>query len=102
MLLYFFYNADFLDIPSSCSEAALSYVDDAMLYAEGTDLDVTNAMLSDMMNRMNGGYEWATAHHSKFETTKFALMGFTQRRQANVSGRAPPPKHTAKWNTDKR
>jgi hypothetical protein len=93
MLLYLFYNANLLDIPSSHSEAALGYVDDTMFYAEGADLDDTNAMLTDMMNRTDSGYEWATVHHSKFEMTKFALMGFTQCRQANVSGRGTAPLH---------
>ena len=50
-----------------------------MLYAEGNNFDDTNAMLTDMMTRPNGGYQWAADHHSKFETTKFALVGFTQR-----------------------
>jgi hypothetical protein len=30
MLLYLFYNADLLEIPVSCNEAALGYVDDVV------------------------------------------------------------------------
>jgi hypothetical protein len=48
-----------------------------MLFAEGDNLDDTNATLVDMMTRKDGGYQWAAEHHSKFETTKFALIGFT-------------------------
>ena len=91
MLLYLFYNADLLDIPDCREEAALGYVDDTMLYAEGSNFDDTNAMLTDMMTRPNGGYQWAADHHSKFETTKFALVGFTQRRQNKDTGRGTIP-----------
>src|SRR3979490_1489922 len=45
MLLYLFYNADLLDIPASRNEAALGYVDDTMLYAEGDNLQDTNDTL---------------------------------------------------------
>jgi hypothetical protein len=91
MLLYLFYNADLLDIPDYQEEAALGYVDDTMHYGEGDSLDETNVMLVDMMTREDGGYAWATAHHSKFETSKFALMGFTQRRQPRDTGRGTEP-----------
>jgi hypothetical protein len=77
MLLYLFYNADLLDIPESRDEAALGYVDDTMFYAEGDDFGDTNTILIDMMNRPGGSLQWVADHHSKFETSKFALMGFT-------------------------
>jgi hypothetical protein len=93
MLLYLFYNADLLDIPDSRNEAVLGYVDDTIFYAEGDNLIDTSDMLMDMMNRPGGGYQWASDHHSKFETTKFSLMGFTQRRQNREAGRGTIPLH---------
>jgi Reverse transcriptase (RNA-dependent DNA polymerase) len=93
MLLYLFYNADLLDILSSRNEAALGYVDDTMFFAEGDNLDDTNAMIVDMMTRADGGYQWAADHHSKFETSKFALMGFTRRREECEFGHGTVPLH---------
>jgi hypothetical protein len=87
MLLYLFYNADLLDISRYAHEAALGYVDDTILYAEGDNFNNTNASLTDMMTREGGCIEWAQDHNSKFETSKFALIGFTRRRQQIPGGR---------------
>jgi hypothetical protein len=46
MLLYIFCNADLLDIPEYRAEAALGYVSDTLLFAEGKNL---KAMLTDMI-----------------------------------------------------
>ena len=76
MVLYQFYNADLLDIPSTPSEIAAAYVDDTILVATAKTFEDTHQMLADMMTREKGALHWAKEHNSKFELTKLALMDF--------------------------
>ena len=51
MALYQFYNTDILDIPGDKSEAAIVYVDDAILTATADTFQQAHQQLSDMMTR---------------------------------------------------
>ena len=79
MVLYQYYNADLLDIPSSADEAAMAYVDDAILIATGANFIETHDILSDMMTREGSAISWSKDHNSKFEYSKLALMDFAHR-----------------------
>ena len=79
MVLYQFYNADLIDIPDGNNEAAMAYVDDAILIATGTNFIETHKTLSDMMTREGGAVSWSTDHNSRFEFSKLALMDFAHR-----------------------
>ena len=79
MILYQYYNADLLDIPSGLNESAMAYVDDAILIAIGTDFTETHETISNMMTRRGGAIEWSTEHNSQFEFSKLALMDFAHR-----------------------
>ena len=76
MVLYQFYNADLLDIPSTPSKVAAAYVDDTILVATAKTFEDTHQVLADMMTREKGALHWAKEHNSKFELTKLALMDF--------------------------
>jgi hypothetical protein len=80
MILYLFYNTDLLDIPTEKGQAAVAFVDDTNLYAEGDTYEEAYDSLRDMMLKLGGAKEWAQAHHSRFEKTKFAVVGFSRRR----------------------
>ena len=84
MILYQYYNADLLDIPDNTNEAAMAYVDDAILIAIGSDFTETHNTLSDMMTRKGGAIEWSRDHNSQFEFSKLALMDFAHRNSKKV------------------
>ena len=84
MILYQYYNTDLLDIPNDTKEAAMAYVDDAILIAIGSDFTETHATLSDMMTRRGGIIEWSRDHNSQFEFSKLALMDFAHRNSKKV------------------
>lgn len=82
MVLYQFYNADILDIPSMANEAALAYVDDALILASAPDFDATHNILNNMMTREGGIYDWSTTHNSPLEHSKLALIDFAHRNNS--------------------
>ena len=116
MILYIIYNADLLVVPKGreCTEKTQAFVDDTMFLAISRDFSETHAILKDMMEREGGGYDWAKAHNSKFEMSKFALMDFSpqakcKRPTMNLRGTTltPMPQHkflgviidhTLRWN----
>jgi ribonuclease HI len=79
MILYIIYNADLVDVAKGRTkkERTLAFVDDTAFIAIGNDFHETHAILKDMLERAGGGYDWALAHNSKFETSKFALIDFS-------------------------
>ncbi|KAF5383227.1 hypothetical protein D9615_004786 [Tricholomella constricta] len=81
MIIYLFYNADLLEIPKGRHQLALGFVDDSAFLVSGAKLEDNNSMLRRMMERPNGAYNWSKDHNSKFETSKFELLHFTQRRE---------------------
>src|SRR5260370_15093499 len=82
MVLYQFYNADILDIPSQASEAAVTYVDDALILAMAPNFKRTHQTILDMMSRKGGIYEWSTTHNSPLEHSKLALVDFAHANSA--------------------
>lgn len=80
MIVFQFYNAPLLDIPQDRTEDAVAFADDTALIAIGRNFQETNAKLKDMMERPGGGFDWAAAHHSKFEVSKFGLIHFSRAR----------------------
>lgn len=80
MVLYQFYNADILDIPQHTSEAAIAYVDDALIMATAKDFDSTHEILEDMMTRPGGIYAWSNTHNSPLKHSKLALIDFAHKR----------------------
>ncbi|KAF7773567.1 hypothetical protein Agabi119p4_5734 [Agaricus bisporus var. burnettii] len=92
MLLYIVYNSDLLDIPESLDEDAIGYVDDACLIATADDFKTTCEMLTNMMERARGGFEWSTEHSSRFALDKLAVTHFSRTERKN----ARTPKARAK------
>lgn len=76
MVLYQFYNADILDVPNRANESAIAYVDDALILATAKDFNETHEILTDMMTREGGIYDWSRTHNSPLEHTKLALIDF--------------------------
>ena len=82
MALYQFYNADLLDIPKDEDEAAIAYVDDAILTATASTFQQAHDKLADMMTRQGGAIEWTATHNSMFEYSKLALINFAHRSKS--------------------
>jgi hypothetical protein len=82
MILYIIYNADLVDVAKnhSKSKSTLAFVDDTAFIAVGSSFQEMHRILSNMLNRPGGGYEWSNAHNSNFETSKFALIDFSMNR----------------------
>ena len=102
MILYIIYNADLLVVPKGreCTKKTQAFVDDTMLLAISKDFSETHTILKDMIEREGRGYDWAKAHNSKFEMSKFALMDFSpqakrERPTMNLRGTTltPTPQH---------
>ena len=85
MILYLFYNADLLEVTSLKSQAVVTFMDDANLYAEGDTFDNAYDSLHDMLTKTNGMQTWTHTHNSRFEKSKFTLLGFTRRRIVDPS-----------------
>jgi hypothetical protein len=92
MILYLFYNADLIDIASEKGQAAVAFVDDANLFAEGDTYDEAYDSLKRMLLKPGGAKDWTEAHHSRFEKSKFAIVCFSRRRipDGNRPGRTKP------------
>jgi len=94
MILYLFYNADFIENIQK-EELKIAYVDDVNFYAEGADFEEVYTKLGDMMVREGGGQDWSHWHNSQFELSKLTLVGFSQWRvldPANPSKLRPKPR----------
>jgi len=76
MVLYQFYNADILDIPTQPGESASAYVDNALILAVAPNFERTHQIISDMMSREGGIYDWSLTHNSPLEHSKLALVDF--------------------------
>lgn len=87
MILYIIYSSDLVDIAKprtgreALKELTLAFVDDTALIAIAKDFTETHAILTDMLERAGGGYDWSRTHNSRFETNKFALMDFSMNRR---------------------
>jgi len=76
MIMYQYYNADLLDIPSNKDEDTMAFVDDSFMLVIADNFKEVHKMLADMMGREGGVAEWSTSHNSPLEYTKLALMDF--------------------------
>lgn len=85
MILYLYYNADLLDVVSSRHQSAVTYVDDANLYAEGNSYDKAYKNLNEMLLKQHSAREWTVTHNSRFEKSKFAVICFLRRRVPDPS-----------------
>jgi hypothetical protein len=77
MVLYQYYNADILEIPSSLQESAEAYVDDAILMATAKTFEEAHCILKEMMTRAGGMIDWSKSHNSSIEYSKLALIDFS-------------------------
>ena len=76
MVLYQFYNADLLDIPSSKDQAAIAYVDNALILATAKDFMHSHQILHEMMTKPDGILNWSIIHNSPLELSKLTLIDF--------------------------
>ena len=79
MVLYQYYNADILNIPTQPKESAIAYVDNVLIMALAENFRKTHKILASMMTREEGLNEWSTIHNSLLELSKLALIDFTHR-----------------------
>jgi len=76
MVLYQYYNADLLDIPSNKDEDAMAFVDNLFMLAIADTFTEAHETLADMMGREGGVTEWTVTHNSPLEYSKLALIDF--------------------------
>lgn len=77
MILYQFYNANLLDIPSSKDRAAIAYIDDALILATAKDFMHSHQILHEMMTKPDGILNWSIIHNSPLELSKLTLIDFS-------------------------
>jgi len=76
-----------VDLPEpGKGEEVIAFMDDTLILVKGKSLAETNAKVKGMMTRENGGLAWAATHQCKYMVSKFAIMGLTRRREANLTG----------------
>lgn len=78
MILYLYYNTDLLDTATTKNQTAVTFVDDANLYAEGSTYEEAYNSISDMLIKLGGARDWTTTHNSRFEKSKFAILCFSR------------------------
>jgi len=76
MVLYQYYNADLLNIPSNKDEDAMAFVDDSFMLAIADTFAEAHETLADMMGREGSITEWTVTHNSPLEYSKLALIDF--------------------------
>jgi hypothetical protein len=84
MVLYQYYNADVLDIPSDNSESALAYVDDTILIAMVDNFMEAYNKLANIMCREGGVLDWSMIHNSLLEYSKLTLIDFAHRSSSKT------------------
>lgn len=90
-----FYNAALADLAKDRKDVeVIIFADDTTLLARAKTLEEAVKTLQDLMNGTHGASQWAKEHNCKFATEKFALMGFSRRREAdsNRRGKSVPRK----------
>ena len=81
-ILFQFYNADLLDVPNRADrEDGVAFVDDTAYIATAETMEEAAGKLRDMMERAGGAFEWADTHNCTFAVDKFALVGFTRKKE---------------------
>lgn len=87
MILYIIYSLDLVDVAkprvgrAALRELTLAFVDDTAFVTIAKTFTETHAILADMLECPDGGYDWSRAHNSRFETNKFALMDFSMNKR---------------------
>jgi len=76
MVLYQFYNADLLDIPSNEDEDAMAFVDDSFVLAVADTFEEAHKNSGRHDGKEGGVAEWTTTHNSPLEYSKLALIDF--------------------------
>jgi len=94
MVLYQFYNADLLDIPSGKSEDTLAYIDDTIMVAMAESFTEAHEILANMMSREGGVSDWSKTHNSPLEYTKLALIDFAHRSSSKARTTLQLPQRT--------
>ena len=79
-----FYNADLVDIHKPGKGVA--FMDNTLVLAKCKSLAKTNVKGKRMMTRESGGLTWAATHQCEYTVSKFAIMGLTRKREANLAG----------------
>ena len=94
MVLYQYYNADLVDIPTHPEEDAVAYVDDAFMLASGKDFPSAHQKLADMMTREGGVESWSKSHSSPLEYSKLALINFAHSSKSEENPTLQLPRRT--------
>jgi len=81
MVYYTFYNASLINTAKNKNETSIGFVDDTMFLAVADSLQEAHNIIKDMMERLDGGFDWSTTHNSPFELSKLALMNFPRSLQ---------------------
>lgn len=90
MLLYIFYNADLLNIPTNTQkEDAMRYMDNITLLSIGNNFTKTTEQIEDMMVREDGRQQWSIEHNSFFGVSKSTISHFSRKMSADPESNNP-------------
>ena len=76
MVMYQYYNADLVDIPSEKGESAMAYVDNSVIIVIADSFPKVHEKLHSMMTREGGVAEWSSLHNSPLKYSKLVLVDF--------------------------
>ena len=79
MVIYQFYNADLVDIPSGKSENTLAYINNTILLTTVDTFNGVHKKLYSMMTRQRGVSDWSKVHNSLLIYSKLVLIDFMHR-----------------------
>ncbi len=79
MVMYQFYNADLVDIPSSKSEDTLAYVNNTILLTTADTFNKAHKKLYSIMTRQRGVADWSKTYNSPLKYSKLMLINFAYR-----------------------
>ena len=90
MLLYIYYNANLLDIPTNTQkEDAMGYIDDITLLSIGNNFTETTDQIEDMMVREDSGQQWSIEHNSFFGVSKSAIAHISRKMSTDPQSNNP-------------
>ena len=100
-ILYIFYNADLLEIPTSLpGHIALGFIDDIGYGVKGLTAEGNAEKLEELLTKAE---DWRRKHGAQFERSKYTLIHFTRNRNiktdaaVNIDGTTITPSKEAKY-----
>ena len=93
LLLYMFYNADFLDIAQQHQATGLGFIDDIIYGVQGNTDKENVRKIKCILDEVE---EWRKKHGVQFETSKYVLVHYTHNKRMETKASVTINKTTIK------